>query len=566
MNRICSGPKDITSCVLMQVKKNRLLTMVTMSILILCLIVPIFAEVTNTKAALDRQMIRQNLESFDLQKAYDLLETFISEHDFESEPIEYLESLSELMLLEKRYGFYDKMVVHAIQLYKLSGDNQEYLRYKIIALDGLSYFDYYNYENPKMAIKLNEMQQLYFELTGDPEYSVYLEGLALLAFDERALEKSRTYLSQAISSLPTESSYDRSQLNLRASYKATIAETYAEEDDFESAVGELTGAVALLHQDDVEALTSINTRLAKYALKVGEVDIAANALQQAKAAYARTGDYFKTSFLQIRIDEVDGELAFARKNYKRAAEMFRNIFEYKADPDKVTDAIAAQEAASEFELEGVQEQLTLLEQLKQSQAKQLKLQGNILNTAFVAIGLMILLVVIILITLRWRTKQHDVMYQLSITDQLTQIFNRRKIMSSFEALKPGGKCIALLDLDRFKSVNDTYGHLVGDEVLRRTANTIYESIRENDEIGRYGGEEFLLILDTTSLDEANAIAERVRQNVEALEWEQPGLKTTISIGLVYSQTHYGDLLLTEADTMLYLAKEEGRNRVKAIEV
>lgn len=547
-------------------KIRRFLALICVSLIVLFLIAPIYAETISSKATLDRQVIREKLEGFDTQSAYDLLQEFVENYSFNSAPVYYLESLSELMLLEKRYRFVDKMVLHAIDLYKLSGDDERYRKFKIIALEGLANYDYYNYENTKMGIKLNQMLQTYIEMTGDSQSSVYLEGLALLAIDQREYAKARTHLLEALQSLPANSAYDASRLNLRAYYKFSIAETYIAEDDYKTAVTEISSAIVLLHPGDVDALTAYNTSLAKYALKANQLDVATNALKRANNAYAKTGNYFKQAFLQTEIEMVEGELAFLKGDYQLAAEKYRKLFSVKGDPDSVTQAIAAQEAFSNFELEDVQEQLSLLEQLKDSQSKQLKLQANILNTAYVAIVLMFLLVIGIMMSLRWRIKQHGILYQVSITDQLTQIFNRGKIMSSYENFTPGEKCVAMLDIDRFKAVNDTYGHLVGDEVLRRVAKTIKATIREKDEIGRYGGEEFLLILDTPSLAEANAIVERVRLGVEALVWDHPGLKTTISIGLVYSQTHHGDLLLTEADSMLYLAKEEGRNRIKSIEV
>ncbi len=118
-----------------------------------------------------------------------------------------------------------------------------------------------------------------------------------------------------------------------------------------------------------------------------------------------------------------------------------------------------------------------------------------------------------------------------------------------------------MDLDKFKDINDTFGHLVGDEVLKKVALTIQNAIRETDFIGRYGGEEFMIILSTDSIQEAVTITERIRKDVEELVWVHDGLNTSVSIGLVYSRTTHGDKLLKEADKQLYAAKEKGRNRL-----
>ena len=157
--------------------------------------------------------------------------------------------------------------------------------------------------------------------------------------------------------------------------------------------------------------------------------------------------------------------------------------------------------------------------------------------------------------------QKNKFYHLSIIDQLTQTFNRTHILNLLENHTQATQCIALMDLDYFKEVNDTYGHIVGDEVLRKVSETIKRSLRPEDSIGRYGGEEFLLIINTDAIDVATTVAERIRSNIEKIEWIIPDLKITASIGLVMSQKSDSDLLLYEADRMLYKAKDSGRNRV-----
>ncbi len=164
--------------------------------------------------------------------------------------------------------------------------------------------------------------------------------------------------------------------------------------------------------------------------------------------------------------------------------------------------------------------------------------------------------------------EKEILKTMSITDYLTDIFNRRYIVQKLEeeiqrnVRHKKGICILILDIDYFKRVNDTYGHLFGDEVLINVSKTIKQSIREIDILGRYGGEEFLLILPYTKLEEARIVAERIRNNVKSIIFSVKDLNITISGGLSeFSQSENSALLLQRADEFLYEAKYQGRDRI-----
>jgi diguanylate cyclase (GGDEF)-like protein len=122
----------------------------------------------------------------------------------------------------------------------------------------------------------------------------------------------------------------------------------------------------------------------------------------------------------------------------------------------------------------------------------------------------------------------------------------------------------MLDIDNFKSVNDTYGHQQGDIVLRRVARVLADNSREVDYPARYGGEELAVILPHTDLEGAYAIAERIRTSIEALRIprmdKQGMLKITASLGVAASNEGQKDALIAEADAALYQAKRQGKNR------
>jgi two-component system cell cycle response regulator len=165
--------------------------------------------------------------------------------------------------------------------------------------------------------------------------------------------------------------------------------------------------------------------------------------------------------------------------------------------------------------------------------------------------------------------------ELAVTDQLTGLHNRRYMQGRLEALTKraaaGGEPVAALviDIDHFKKINDSFGHAVGDEVLREFAARLASNVRAIDLPVRYGGEEFVVIMPDTRLKDAQRIAERVRLHVAGSPFRVMGgdelLSVTISIGVAASDGE-GDApqaLLRRADEALYEAKAQGRNRVIA---
>jgi len=158
-------------------------------------------------------------------------------------------------------------------------------------------------------------------------------------------------------------------------------------------------------------------------------------------------------------------------------------------------------------------------------------------------------------------------------DVLTGLLNRRAIMDALEkelsrtSRQEQPLCVAMCDIDFFKSINDSYGHLAGDQVLRQVSQLISAEIRIYDLVGRYGGEEFLLIFNA-SVDDVHSLLERIRHSIAdtAFKYEDNTLKVTISSGFAVFQPSTDDcnsqVLIDSADKALYRAKENGRNRVE----
>jgi len=161
--------------------------------------------------------------------------------------------------------------------------------------------------------------------------------------------------------------------------------------------------------------------------------------------------------------------------------------------------------------------------------------------------------------------------ELAEFDELTGAHNRRSIMhalaeESERTTRMNSACsVALIDLDWFKKINDHYGHPAGDEVLRTFAITMFANMRAIDKFGRYGGEEFLLVLPETSEDAAEKVVDRMRMIVADIDWNSisPGVAVTMSAGVATLRPgETPENLLLRADVALYRAKDRGRNRIE----
>jgi diguanylate cyclase (GGDEF)-like protein len=164
----------------------------------------------------------------------------------------------------------------------------------------------------------------------------------------------------------------------------------------------------------------------------------------------------------------------------------------------------------------------------------------------------------------------DIVLQKANTDSLTQLWNRRKILEILEEelnrnirdSKPVG--VIMLDIDHFKTINDTYGHLIGDKVIIEVASRLQKKIRNYDKIGRYGGDELLLVLPGLGGKDAFNTAERLRKSIcdEKIQSEAGALNITISLGVSISDTTSSPStkkMIEESDLALYIAKARGRN-------
>ena len=167
------------------------------------------------------------------------------------------------------------------------------------------------------------------------------------------------------------------------------------------------------------------------------------------------------------------------------------------------------------------------------------------------------------------------LYERATRDPVTSARNRRYFTDRLDSEWPWARrherscALLMLDLDHFKRINDEWGHLAGDEVLRQFVQLVHHELRQEDLFGRLGGEEFAVLCRATSAQDAAILAERLRARVQdhAFEWKGERLPVTVSIGIATSKESglaTSEQLIDRADKRMYGAKQEGRNRVNRV--
>lgn len=164
-------------------------------------------------------------------------------------------------------------------------------------------------------------------------------------------------------------------------------------------------------------------------------------------------------------------------------------------------------------------------------------------------------------------QQHDQLVGMATHDQLTGLYNRHYLSDALSKKVAHAKrhgellSVMIVDIDHFKNVNDTFGHLMGDLILKAVAGTMQDSARKEDIAARFGGEEFIMVLDNCTAHDALIKAEHLRSKIQRLHPEDIAVTASFGVVQLDEDTQRYEDLLKNADMALYMAKEEGRNRV-----
>jgi diguanylate cyclase (GGDEF)-like protein len=282
-------------------------------------------------------------------------------------------------------------------------------------------------------------------------------------------------------------------------------------------------------------------------LRLGEVELAEARLAQAAARIE-----MRPELPEVQISGLARALCLkARGQYLLARQVLRDVLASVRVGDRVVWELATLATMAEVEVSehGAHPSTAFYEQSTQVAAQRLWVERE---SRFFALRDRI--------SLRALAAEASQLGRDAMIDPLTGLGNRRMLDAGI-AQSLGGAAL-FVDVDLFKDVNDRFSHSVGDEVLRRIADILRAHCRTHDVVVRFGGDEFVVLLPTTSAWEAAAVGERVRAAVHREQWDdlREGLTVSVSVGVAASEAS-ADRVLKDADAALYAAKESGRNRV-----
>ncbi len=171
-----------------------------------------------------------------------------------------------------------------------------------------------------------------------------------------------------------------------------------------------------------------------------------------------------------------------------------------------------------------------------------------------------------------RKKLEEKLIEFATRDGLTNVYNRRSILEKLNLVLLDQESypisIVMIDLDDFKEINDCFGHIFGDTVLKRVASMLSENIRESDYVGRYGGEEFIVILTNTNLKNGHKLISRLKNELYSMKWDEKKFRTSFSAGIVELKKNFSEAndrnVIKVVDKLLYRAKNNGKNRIEML--
>jgi diguanylate cyclase (GGDEF)-like protein len=347
-----------------------------------------------------------------------------------------------------------------------------------------------------------------------------------------------------------------------------IAKASEQQKDLTTAVSYLRAADIILEtSSNVEIKLGVLTTWAKVSRLSGELNLANELLERAQFITERYPDELAKSKLELQLEKAN--FLYATENYSDAYDMIFQYTEMNAAFNRERREQAVQVARNRQQTDIKEKEYQLLykkRQVELAEIEQQRRDNGILLFVIIMLGLC---TVSFALLLKRNHRLKHTLEQLAITDELTQIANRRfvmqKLIEEFDRAQrySTSLSICIFDIDYFKKLNDSLGHVVGDEILKKVSRIAKDSIREQDVVGRIGGEEFLVVFPHAKIEESYRICERLRKSIAIATY--PGahkMQPTISIGVTELRDDDSmDELLQRADKVLYQAKHNGRNQV-----
>ncbi len=402
---------------------------------------------------------------------------------------------------------------------------------------------YYYLESFEQALKFEEETLELYKVLDDPQGKfVLLNSLSKTHFKLGHLDTALNYAQKSL-----ELSQNLQELELGRVLN-TLGLIYREKGDLREALHYFQGALARLKIKESRQFA------AETFLNIGSTYLQQNELERALHYCKKALE--SAERVNAKNDMLGSHLQLA-KTYKRMGDFQKSLFHYESYHDaekaifneKADNKLKSLQIFHETERVRQQTEIYRLQNVELKDAK-FKLEQRMQELKLL----------------------HQKVKELSIRDGLTDLYNRRYLDEQLSILFSRARrynqpiSVAIIDVDNFKKLNDTFSHQVGDEALKCVANILVNSLRESDLAARYGGEEFVLTLPETNLEQALVVCERTRRQIANYDWGSlnSNLEVTVSVGVadaIEVKDHEEQLQI--ADKRLYIAKRSGKNKVVA---
>lgn len=390
-------------------------------------------------------------------------------------------------------------------------------------------------------------------------------GIQLLMLESfiatNEMSQSETLLNNLAYEMESNADVDQ-----KAYYFRLRGEMELEKGNINASLTALSEAESLTTPSNSVALANLRLLASKAHMKQNNMDKAIAALVEA-FEFSSNGQLPFVLYQSLQLQRAD--LLSQLNEYEAAYLVMQNIVKDRLLVQPINEIKRMLDMHANFQLNIQQKENAELKQENEWKTMQLETKQTLSTLYLVVMGLFICLFILMLLLFLRSRKHRNHLEQLAHTDQLTGLHSRARTLELLQhhqqlfARSEQQYCVAILDLDHFKRINDTFGHQVGDKVLLEFGKLCREKFRKSDIVGRIGGEEFLFILPNTPLKQANEVFIQFSQQLlsigESMDLSQV---TTASVGLVSpSKDELVLQIVKRADDALYDAKHKGRNRV-----
>lgn len=379
-----------------------------------------------------------------------------------------------------------------------------------------------------------------------------------------ALDKSKSLLNVPLNSQSPK--FNAEEQNLQGVYFLHLGEALLASQQFTGSIEALKTSLELLLQEELITRINVNLLLSKAYAADENIDLA---IERLVLAFDLSSQAETPIWLMHALQLHRANLLAQLNEYEAAFAVTQGLLQDRTMLQPISEIKQMLDMHANFQLANQQQENANLKQENEIKSEEIANKQTLNQLYFLVIALLFCLSCLLLLLFIRSRKHRKALEEIAHTDALTKLYSRTRILDLLShhqdlySRNPQAYCVAIVDLDHFKQINDTYGHPTGDKVLKAFGEIAKVSFRKSDLVGRIGGEEFLIILPNTLAEKATEVFNAFNSKLPKISYSLNIEQTiTASIGVVSPQLQETFMdIVSRADKALYTAKENGRNQV-----